>query len=298
MDLDNIAVLVEAVQAGSLAAAARRLSITPMAASRRLTALEEELGSRLVHRTTRALSLTPEGEAFLPHAQAMLEHEADAREALRPSSAGVSGMLRITASAPFGRKVVAPMIPAFLDANLQLRVDLLMTDSIVDIVAEGIDVAIRIAQLRDNTLIARRLGDNPRWLYATPDYVTRHGAPKRMADLAAHECLSVTGTSHWPFIDKAGKPVRQRVTGRFSASSLEAIHEACLGGFGIMKLSAWNADPDVEAGRLVRLTLEDADIEPMGIWAVYPSARLVPPKVRAFIGALARHLDPDAANRP
>lgn len=289
MDLADIAVFVEAARAGSLASAARRLGIAPMAASRRLAALEQEVGARLVHRTTRALSLTTEGEAFLPHAQAMLEDEAAARAAIRPSDAGASGMLRVTASAPFGRKMVAPMIPDFMRTNPDLQVDLQVTDATMDIVASGIDVAIRIAVLRDNSLIARRLDDNPRKLYASPAYLAERGAPRVLADLADHECLAITGVSHWTFM-VGDKPVHQRVSGRFTASGVETVHLACLGGLGITMLSDWNIREDVAAGRLVEVPLADAVLESWSIWAVYPSARLVPAKTRLFIDALARHL--------
>lgn len=289
MDLADIAVFVAAARAGSLAAAARRLGIPPMAASRRLAALERALAARLVHRTTRALSLTAEGEAFLPHAQAMLEEEAAARAAIRPSDAGASGVLRLTASVPFGRKIVAPMIPDFMRANPDLRVDLLATDSIMDIVANGIDVAIRIGVLRDNSLIARRLADNPRKLCAAPDYLARHAAPTVLADLADHQCLTVTGVTHWAF--RVGERVaQQRVSGAFTANSVEILHEACLGGRGIAMLSGWNIQEDVAAGRLVEIPLADATLEAWSIWAVYPTARLVPAKTRLFIDALARHL--------
>lgn len=289
MDLADVGVFVEAARVGSLAAAARRLGIAPMAASRRLAALEQEVGARLVHRTTRALSLTPEGGAFLPHAQAMLEDETAARAAIRPSGAGASGILRVTASAPFGRKVVAPMIPAFMRANPDLQVDLQVTDAITDIVASGIDVAIRIAVLRDNSLIARRLDANPRKLYASPAYVAEHGAPKILADLADHQCLAITGVSHWTFMI-GDKPVQQRVSGRFTASGVETLHMACLGGLGITMLSDWNIREDVAAGRLVEVPLADAVLESWSIWAVYPSARLVPAKTRLFIDTLGQHL--------
>lgn len=289
MDLADVGVFVEAARAGSLAAAARRLNIAPMAASRRLAALEQAVGARLVHRTTRALSLTAEGEAFLPHAQAMLEDQTAALAAIRPSSAGASGILRVTASAPFGRKMVAPMIPAFMRANPDLQVDLQVTDAITDIVASGIDVAIRIAVLRDNSLIARRLDDNPRKLYASPAYVAEHGAPKILADLADHQCLAITGVSRWTFM-VGDKPVQQRVAGRFTASGVETVHMACLGGLGITMLSDWNIREDVAAGRLVEVPLADAVLESWSIWAVYPSARLVPAKTRLFIDALAAHL--------
>lgn len=289
MNLQDLAVFAEAVRSGSLAAAARRLGLNAMAASRRLAALETELGVRLVQRTTRALSPTAEGEAFLPHAQAMLDEQASALAALRPAGAGVSGQLRVTASAAFGRKVVAPMIARFMAANPDLGVDLLLTDDQVDIVAQGIDVAVRIAKLRDNHLVARRLADNPRRLCAAPAYIARHGKPRVLADLVDHACLLGTGRSHWVFV-RNGKTVRQKVGGRFTASSIEALHQACIGGLGIANLSGWNVEDDLRAGVIEPIRLEDAEPEPLAIWAVYPTARLVPAKVRAFVGALEQEL--------
>lgn len=289
MNLQDLAVFAEAVRSGSLAAAARRLGLNAMTASRRLAALETELGVRLVQRTTRALSPTAEGEAFLPHAQAMLDEQASALAALRPAGAGVSGQLRVTASAAFGRKVVAPMIARFMAANPDLGVDLLLTDDQVDIVAQGIDVAVRIAKLRDNHLVARRLADNPRRLCAAPAYIARHGKPRVLADLVDHACLLGTGGSHWVFI-RNGKTVRQKVGGRFTASSIEALHQACIGGLGIANLSGWNVEDDLRAGVIEPIRLEDAEPEPLAIWAVYPTARLVPAKVRAFVGALEQEL--------
>ncbi|MCM5551695.1 LysR family transcriptional regulator [Pleomorphomonas sp. NRK KF1] len=290
MNIDCVAVFVEATRTGSLAAAARELGLVPMAASRRLAALEAELGVRLVHRTTRALALTAEGEAFLPYAEAMIEDAANARAALRPSASGVAGLLRLTASEPFGRKVIGEMLPAFLAANPDLRVDLLLTDDLVDIVAAGMDVAIRIAPLRDSSLVARRLADSPRRLYASPEYLAFAGMPRRLADLEKHQCLVLSGATHWAFA-VGDRTRRLRVAGRYSSNSIEALHEACQRGVGITLLAEWNAADDVAAGRLVALPLEDGEPEGLAIWAVYPTARLVPPKARLFVEALKSHLE-------
>lgn len=289
MDIESVSVFAEAARAGSLASAARKLGLGPMAASRRLAALEAELGVRLVHRTTRALALTTEGEAFLPHAEAMVEEAANARAALRPSSSGAAGLLRITASEPFGRKVVTAMLPSFLAENLEVRVDLQLTDHVVDIVAGGVDLAIRIAPLRDNTLIARRLADSPRRLHASPAYLAATGTPRRLADLGNHECLTLTGAASWAFwVD--GRLRKVKVSGRCSSNSIDALHAGCLGGMGLALLSDWNVTDDVAAGRLVPIALADAVPETLGIWAVYPTTRLVPQKVKLFVEALRAHL--------
>lgn len=289
IQLPNVAVLVAAAQAGSLAAAARRLHITPMLASRRLAELEGELGIRLVHRTTRSLALTPEGEAFLPHAQALLEQEAAARASVRPAASDVSGLLRVTSSIPFGRRILAPLVPRLVRAHPGLRIDLLLSDGLVDIVGQGLDLAIRIAALRENGLIAHRLSDNPRGLYAAPAYLAAHGAPATLAELDRHQCLTLTGTTHWSFL-VAGRPVRQRVGGSFTSSSVEALHQACRGGLGITILSGWDVAEELASGELVRVLADAGELESHAIWAVYPTARLVPPKVRVFMAAVEERL--------
>jgi DNA-binding transcriptional LysR family regulator len=285
MDTDDVAVLVNAAAAGSLSAAARRMGITPMVATRRLAALERDLGVRLMHRTTRSLSLTPEGQAFLPFAQSFVEGEMVARASLRSAATGVSGLLRVTAPVAFGRKIVAPLVPGLLRANPDLRIDLELTDSVVDIISTGADLAIRIAPLRDNNLVAYRLATNPRILCAAPAYVRERGLPASIEELADHDCLTLTGLTHWSF-QVAGRQRRVRINGRFSASSIEGVHEACVGGAGIALLSVWNVRDEIRDGSLVTVPLAAAVPEELSIWAVYPTVRLVLPKLRVFISTL------------
>lgn len=289
IDLDDLGILVEAVRRGSLSAAGRQLGLTPVVASRRLAALEAELGVRLLHRTTRALSLTAEGEAFFPHAEAMLEHASEGRAAVTSDDAQVSGLLRITASVPFGRKVVTPMLAGFLRAHPGLGVELRLSDHFADIVAQGIDVALRIGELANNDLVARRLSDNPRGLYAAPAYLAARGVPSTLMELRAHDCLTFPGVRHWTF-DHQGQPVRQAVGGRFAADSMEALHQAAVEGLGIVQLSGWNVREDVAAGRLVPVRLAGVGVPDPGIWAVIPTLRFVPRKVRLFLDAFAAHL--------
>ncbi|MCI0753448.1 substrate binding domain-containing protein [Teichococcus vastitatis] len=205
-------------------------------------------------------------------------------------------MLRVTASVPFGRKVVSPLVPDVLRQHPGLQVDLLLSDSIVDIVAQGIDLAIRIAPLRENTLVARRLAENHRGLYAAPAYAAEHGLPAAPGELPQHRCLTLTGMSHWSF-QSGGRTLRQRVAGPFTSSSVEALHQACLGGLGITMLSAWDVREEVAVGHLLPIALEGRAPEPLAIWAVYPTARLVPPKVRLFISALEGRLSGDLGAR-
>ena len=289
MKLEDVEVFVEAVKAGSLAGAARRLSVSAMAASRSLNNLEAELGVRLVHRTTRSLSPTSDGAVFLPHAQALLEDKNNALADLFPEGTHLSGRLRITASAGFGRKIVAPMLTRFMQQHPALQVDLLATDEQVDIVGKGIDVALRIAPLRDNRLVAHRLCHNPRDLCASAAYLAANGYPKSFNDLAAHSCLTTSDSVHWSF-EQGEQHYKQKVSGRFSANSIEAIFEACLGGLGIANLSRWYVEPAFREGKLVRIVLEDAQPESLAVWAVYPTSRLIPAKVRKFVEALEAEL--------
>ena len=289
MDIDALNIFVQAYSAGSLAAAARRLKITPMAASRRLIALEEELGVRLMHRSTRSVSLTAEGEAFLSYATSMVETAEAGRAALAPSDHGATGLLRVTAAAAFGRMIIMPLVPRLLDENPALSIDIELTDGITDLVGRGMDVGIRIAQLRDSSLVARRLAPNPRILCAAPSYLERHPAPRTVADLADHDCITFSGVSHWPF--QVGAKERMiRVEGRCSSNSIEGAHEACVGGAGLTVLSDWDIRPEIDAGRLVAIQLDDATPRELSIWAVFPTARQVLPKVRVFVDHLSAAL--------
>lgn len=285
MNTEDIEVFAAAVSAGSLAGAARRLGLTPMVASRRLSSLETSLGVRLLHRTTRSLSLTPEGETFLPYAEALLESKREAITRLRSETGTALGLLRVSAPVAFGVRFIAPIIPEILEQNPEMRIALDLTDSLPDLVATGTDLAIRIAKLRDSSLIAQKLADNPRILVASPAYIGRYGAPVSTKDLLRHICLPLSGVTHWTFIS-SGKERQIRLSARFSSSTIQGCHATCLAGGGISLLAAWNVAEDLKAGRLVRIELEDAAPEPLNIWAVYPTRRLVPQKVRVLIAEL------------
>jgi len=289
MNVDDVAVFSAAAGAGSLSEAARRLGLTPMIATRRLASLERSLGVRLMHRTTRSLSLTPEGESFLPYAQALVETEQQARALLRGEDEGAAGLLRVSAPVAFSIKVIAPLIPSLLESNPELRISLDMSDSMPDLVSSGTDLAIRIARLKDSSLIARKLANNPRSLVASPAYLEKHGTPRSAGELAHHDCLPLYGVTHWTFV-KAGVESSLRLQSRFSSTSIEGCHAACLAGAGIALLSDWNIADDLSSGRLMRVILEDAEPETLAIWAVYPTSRLVPPKVRVFIDAVVSAL--------
>ncbi len=292
MNITDIAVFVAANAGGSLASAARQMGMTPMAVSRGLAALERELGVRLMHRTTRSVSLTPEGEEFLPYARTILDASEEARGTLTPASRGATGLLRVTAPAAFGRIGVMPLIPLLLEQNPAMRIELQLSDTIVDIAGSGIDVAIRIAPLRDSELVARALAPNPRVLCATPAYLQRHGAPKVLADLEGHSCVRLSNMAHWPFI--VGDQTRAvRVDGRFLCSSIEGVRTACLQGLGLALLTYWDVRGELTDGSLVAIDLNDAQPQQLSIWAVLPTRKYVPMRVRVFLEALEQSLTKD-----
>ena len=282
MQIPDVEVFRAIAQSGSLSAAARRLGLTPMTVSRRLASLEGELGVRLFHRTTRSVSLTAEGETFLPFATTLLEASEGARISLKSYAGTASGVLKVTAPTVFGQSVIMPLIPALLAEHPALRVDLTLSDSIVDIVGLGIDVAIRIATLRDSGLIARPLAPNRRVLCASPNYLERHGVPTTMDALLNHRRIALHGMPYWPFM-RGGEPVAMRAEGVFSANSVEAVRTASRQGLGVAMLTYWDVRDDLDAGALHLVELDDVTPEELFISAILPTRQHVPHRVRVFL---------------
>ncbi len=290
MQTSDVRIFLAVAAAGSLSAAARQLDVVPMQVSRRIAALEEELGVRLFHRTTRAVSLTAEGEAFQPHAAAMVEAEESARAELSPSPALASGVLRMTAPSVFGQSIVLPLLPALLARHPELRIDLDVSDRVVDIVGHGLDLALRVATLGDSELVARRIASNPRVIVASPSYLARHGKPSVLADLDDHECVVLQAVGRWPLV-VGGKVQRRRVSGRVTTSSVDAARTAAMQGLGLTMLTYWDVHRQLAEGSLVRVGLRDAEMEDLAVWAVMPTRRHVPVRVTAFLDALANELN-------
>ena len=289
MQTSDIRIFLAAVSAGSLSAAGRQLGIGPMQVSRRLAVLEEELGVRLLHRTTRAIALTAEGEAFLPYANTMTDAEQSARRELSPSSATVSGVLRLTAPSVFGQTIVLPMLAGLLDRHPELRIDLDLSDRVVDIVGQGLDLALRVATLEDSELVARRIVGNPRVICASPRYLQRHGMPARLADLDDHQCIVLHAIPRWPLIVD-GELQRRRVNARVTTSNVDAARTAAIQGLGLAMLAYWDVHRQLGDGELLGVTLEDATMEDLSVWAVMPTRRYLPTRVKVFLDALEQAL--------
>ncbi|MDR5822307.1 MULTISPECIES: LysR family transcriptional regulator [unclassified Caballeronia] len=285
MFLPDIRTFLAVVSAGSLSAAARQLNVAPMQVSRRIAVLEDDLGVRLFHRTTRSLTLTAEGEAFAPYAQAMVDAEAGARADLSPLPGKASGVLRITAPSGFGQSVVLPMLPGLLEANPELRVDLDLSDRQLDIVGQGLDLALRIAPLEDSELVARLVVPNPRMICASPGYIRRHGQPANSAELEQHRCIRLDSVGMWPLIVD-GVRIRKRIDGPVATTSVEAARTAAVQGLGLVMLSYWDVFRQLNDHSLVEVRLKDAAMEELSVWAVIPSRRYVPNRVNVFLAAL------------
>jgi DNA-binding transcriptional LysR family regulator len=221
--------------------AARQMGTTPMLVSRRLAGLE--LGARLFHRTTRSLSLTPEGEAFLPHAVALIEARDSALDSVSSGVSGLSGVLKITAPNVIGHSVVVPVVAELIADNPALRVDLPLSDGVIDITTAGLDVAIRVAVMKPSDMIATKVADNPFTLIASPDYVARFVEPATTEDLVSHRCIKLQ-VDNWPFT-RGGEMHRVRISGPLSASTVDAVRAACIAGVGIAMLTYWDVHEQI-----------------------------------------------------
>lgn len=291
MNLEDVSLFLVITETSSLTQAAQRQGISAMAVSRRLAALEHELGTRLLQRTTRSVSLTQEGTEFLPYARALIDTETGARALFSPTMQGAVGLLRVTAPSGFGRRNILPLVSGLLADNPKLSIDLQLSEDVVDIVGRGIDVAIRIAPLKDSTLIARKIADNPRVICASPDYLQTKGRPQCIEDLIHHHCLKLTNVPQWIF-EREGEVIRTSVNGRFSSDNVEGIREMCVQGLGIAQLTRWDVMKEIRNGALVEIELSDARPQALSIWAVLPTTRYLPLRVSTFIEKLKSSLIP------
>ena len=285
----EISTFVEVVARGSLSAAARAEGIAPAMIGRRLDALEARLGVKLLQRTTRKLVLTDEGAAFLEDCQRILGELEEAETAVSARSARASGHLLVSAPAGFGRQHVAPLLPSFLAEHRDVTVNLNLNDRIVDVIGEGVDVAVRIATLLDSNLVGVKLADNQRVLVAAPAYLKRHGTPLRPGDLTQHNCLAISSEGSqrgWTFREQ-GKLVTMKVAGNMVCNDGEVLHDWALAGKGLAWRSMWEVGAQIEAGRLVTV-LDDYAAPGNDIYAVFAQRRHLPLRIRAFVDFLRR----------
>ncbi|MDF1693420.1 MAG: LysR family transcriptional regulator [Zhongshania sp.] len=284
--LSDIAIFIRVLDTGNISAAARSLGLSPAVASKRLISLEKYLGVRLLHRTTRRVSATPEGVELATQGRPLIEDLEALTSGLSQSGKEVSGTLRITAAVSFGHHYISPLLPRFLAQHPRLHVQLNLTDEKRDLINDGFDLAIRITStLQDSGLVARRLARNRRIMCASPAYLARLGAPQTLAELSQHQCLLLAGFNgvedRWQLTDKHGEKHSVKVKGRLESNLGDALRDAALSGLGISLHSSWHINKDLNDGKL-QVVLPDYHMD-TAIFAVMPQRRLVPPRVKAFI---------------
>jgi DNA-binding transcriptional LysR family regulator len=284
-------VFVAVADAGSVAKAGTRLRISPPAVTRAVSALEQRLGARLLNRTTRSLSLTEAGRRFLESSRRLLgEIDAAEREAVG-ESAVPSGHLTVTASVTFGRSALAPVMSAFLRHHPRVTASLMLIDRVVNLVEEGIDIAVRIGQLPDSNLVARRVGEVQRILVASPDYLTKHGDPASPADLKLHSIIAFSAlmpNREWRFVEGTTS-AHVALQPRFEINDATAAISAAEAGDGITIALSYMVAEKIADGRLMTV-LGRYTPPPVPVQLVYPQSRLVAPKVRAFVDFAGPHL--------
>ncbi|MDA0958731.1 MAG: LysR family transcriptional regulator [Proteobacteria bacterium] len=295
--MDNVKAMrlfLTVVQTGSLSGAGRQSGLSPASVSRQITALEDDLGVRLLNRTSRRLSLTEAGQVYLEHAERLLQDIDELRDAVSQMAVKPRGTLRIQSRISLGTQHVAPLIPTFLALYPDLKIDLWLTDNDLDLTEHGIDLAIRTGDLSDSTLIGRRLASSPRVICASPEYWSEHGKPETPEAIIDHNCLTYrfefgTAATLWQFRTDEGQSMNIQVNGNFQTNNGEALRVAALSGLGVAMLPAWSVKDHLKTGSLERVlseyetTVSDLDF---GIYAVYLSRRNLSAKTRLFVDHL------------
>jgi len=280
---------------GSLTAAAKAEGVAPAIVGRRLDALEQRLGVKLLVRTTRRMTLTQEGTAFLEDCQRLLTDLGNAEASVSAGGIQASGHLRLTAPAGFGRRHVAPLVPLFRELHPEVTVSLNLSDRVINLAGEGFDCAVRVGDLPDSSLVSVRLADNRRMCVATPAYLARHGRPAQPADLQRFDCLTLSSdasqTRGWAFTvprAEGREVIHLRPSGPLDCSDGQVLHDWCLGGWGIAWRSTWEVEAEIAAGLLVPV-LEEFAAPPNGIYAVFPERKHMALRLRLWIDFLKLH---------
>lgn len=290
--LNAMAALIAVVDAGSFSAAARRLEVGQPAVSKTVAQLEEYLGVRLLLRSTRGLTPTEAGQRYYQHAVRTIE-EADAAErSARGAGTGLSGPLRICAAVTFARLRILPYLKPFLDQHPQLSIDVVLDDRHIDMLEEGIDVALRMGSLSDSGMTARKIAQSPRSVVGTPAYFAAAGVPATPADLSCHRAViyGQVGGNSWEF-RRGSTEVSVAVSGRIKVNAAEGVRAAVLADMGLAISSEWMFEPELASGALQRV-LTDWSLPPVDLWAVYPGGRMASAKARAFVAYVEQLLSP------
>ena len=293
--LSDVAVFVQVVRDGSFTKAADRLELSRSVVSKYVTRLEERLGARLLNRTTRRLSLTEAGRVFYERSRRGLEEIEEAETEVSRLQGEARGLLRVNSPMSFGILHIAPLLPEFLAENPEVSVDMNLDDRKVDVIEEGFDVSIRITDLPDSSLVARRLGPCRHAIVAAPAYLEKHGVPRAPDDLRDHNIIAYQyqeSATDWHFLTEDKEQISVPVSGSIQMNNSLALREALLGGIGITRTPTFVVGEDIAAGRLVSLLPNYQTLE-VSMYLVYPQRRHLSPKVRAFVDFVAARISSD-----
>ncbi len=286
--MDRLSVMetfVRIVEMGSFSAAARQMNVGQPAVSKSVTHLEERLGVRLLMRSTRGLRPTEAGQSYFERARRAVQEAAEAERAARGVNAGLEGRLRVSVGVAFGKLYLMPHLPAFLAAHPGLLIDLVLEDRQLDLLEEGIDLALRVGPLRDSALVARKIAATERLVVGSPCYFSRAGFPRTPADLSQHEAVLFTldrnDSDGWIFC-KDGEQATARLSGRLRVTASEAVRTAVLGGVGLAVASRWIFDPELASGAVIT-ALTDWQLPEVDLWVILPAGRLADAKARTFV---------------
>jgi len=292
----NLELFVKTIEVGNFSALGRQLHMAPSSISRQINTLEEELGVRLLQRTTRNISLTEAGQIYYERVSKILGDLEEAQLAITQLQVNPKGVLRLNVAIPFGERNIVPLMPEFLALYPDLKIDLVLEDRAIDLVEERVDLAIRIGRLGDSSIVARKLADNQFVVCASQQYLKAHGMPDSPDDLMRHNCIinkNIHNSDTWQFHD-ANSTQNISVSGNFLANTGGALYRAMLSGLGIAVLPTWFVGEDIQKGKL-NVVLEDYEVNlpamtDSAIYALYPAGQYLPPKVRVFIDYLIEKL--------
>ena len=293
-DVNDMAVFVRVAELGSLSGAGHDLRLSPAVVSNRIAKLEERLGVRLLNRTTRKVQMTEEGQVYFDHCVHILQQIEEVESTLSEKKQAPKGILKVTMPTSFGKMHVSTLIPEFMERYPDVEVRLQLTERMVSLVEEGMDIGIRVGKLDNSSMIARTLAPDTRYICGSPDYLKKHGIPKTPSDLAYHNCLLLrfpgSRQFKWTLLEN-DEPVQYSVAGNMDSNNSEVLLQWALAGQGLVMKSTWETSEHLKSGALVPV-LQDYMPQELSVSAIYPHSRYLPPKVRVFIDFLAEKFGP------
>lgn len=290
--ISDLDIFARVARTGNMSAAGREMGLSPAVVSKRISLLEERLGARLFQRTTRQLTLTETGEGYFRRVVDILSLIAEADDFVSRRNINPRGVLKVTAPTTFSRYHLAPYLADFVEKFPEIHLDLHLTDNFVDIIRDGFDLAIRIGELEDSSLVARKLSPDTRVMVAAPSYIQRNGTPKSLNDLVNHNCLCAGAQDIWS-IEGPGGQQEVRVKGNIRSNSADMIREALIAGLGIGLRGTWEVGQEIKDGKLEVILPQYRGSSNMAIYAVYPSRDFMPAKVDVLLDFLGQHFGPD-----